>query len=109
MEAPGVSSSLGDQAEDVVKRARAVGDELSGLASAIGGIASAVQEKIDVPGRLRERPASTLLIAAAAGYVAGGGLFTSTTGRLLRLGVRLWLVPALNRRFTQTTNRQEYH
>jgi hypothetical protein len=109
METAGVTSSIGDQAEDVVRRVRAVGEELSGLAAAIGSIASSVQERIDLPRRLRNKPASTLLIAAGVGYVAGGGLFTSTTARLLKFGARLWLLPAINRRLTQTTNRQEYH
>jgi hypothetical protein len=34
-----------------------------------------------------------LVAAAAVGYVLGGGLFTSWTGGLVRLGIRLAAVP----------------
>jgi hypothetical protein len=108
------SITIGEQAEEVVRRARAVGEELGGLASAIGGVATAVQSKLDVERRLKEEPLKTLLIAAGVGYLAGGGVFTSTTARLLRVGARLWLIPAINRKLVNrstntTTNRQEYH
>ena len=55
----------------------------------------AVTELVDA------HPLGTLAAALGAGYVLGGGLFTSLTRRLLgaglRLGVQLALLPALER------------
>jgi len=51
----------------------------------------------DLREQLEERPWRTLGMAAAAGYVVGGGLFTALTGRLLlgglRVGVRVAALP----------------
>jgi hypothetical protein len=44
-------------------------------------------------GRLRERPYPVLGVAAAAGYVAGGGLFSSFTRPLARAALGALLVP----------------
>ena len=70
---------------------------VSGLAEAVSGIAQAAKSRIDLERRIREEPVKTLIIAAGVGYVAGGGFFTPFTGRLLRVGARLWLIPMLKR------------
>jgi len=41
----------------------------------------------------RENPYVVLGVAAAAGYVAAGGLFTSFTRRLVRIGMKALVVP----------------
>src|SRR5216110_3653713 len=51
----------------------------------------------DLFDEIKRRPARSLLIAVGAGYVAGGGIGTILTARLLGLGarmaVRLALIP----------------
>jgi len=46
---------------------------------------------------IQDHPIRTLLLAAGAGYVFGGGLLTPTTGRLLRVGLRAVALPLLRR------------
>ena len=98
--------TFGDSAEKIVRHARGIGDELGGLAEAVGGVIGTAKAKIDLDRRMREEPLKTLLIAAGIGYVAGGGFFTPFTGKMLRVGARLWLIPALR---TQLMNREELH
>lgn len=102
----GENTSFGEGAEKIVRHARGIGDEIGGLAEAVGGMAGTAKSKIDLERRMREEPVKTLLIAAGIGYVVGGGFFTPFTGRMLRLGARLWLIPAVR---NQLMNREELH
>lgn len=43
----------------------------------------------DVIDQIKRKPARSLLIAVGAGYVAGGGIGTILTARLLSLGARM--------------------
>jgi hypothetical protein len=43
----------------------------------------------DMLDQIKRRPARSLLIAAGAGYLAGGGIGTILTARLLALGARM--------------------
>jgi hypothetical protein len=49
------------------------------------------QWREDLFGQITRRPAQSLLIAVGAGYLAGGGLGTILTARLLAFGARLAL------------------
>ena len=102
----GGGEGLADGAEQVLRHVRAISDEVTGLAGAVSSLVETARSKIDVERRLREQPVKTMLIAAGVGYLAGGGFFTPFTGRLMRVGARLWLIPALK---NQLVNRQEYH
>jgi hypothetical protein len=95
-------AELGDAAEQALRHLRALAEDAGALRDTLSSMASIVEERVDLDRRMRETPARTLLIAAGIGYVAGGGLFTPTTGTLLRLGTRFWLMPALRKRFTST-------
>jgi hypothetical protein len=50
-----------------------------------------VDRALDVPGRMEASPYTTLAVALGVGFVVGGGLFTSTTRRLLWAGLALGL------------------
>lgn len=100
------SSADPDSAEEILQHARAAKEELCGLASAVADAAGKAADRIAITRRLREEPVKTLALAFGVGYVAGGGFFTPTTGRFLKLATRLWLLPALRR---ELTNQQEYH
>lgn len=50
-------------------------------------------EAVDLKGRVERHPYGMVAAALGAGYLLGGGLFTATTGRLLRIGLKLAAVP----------------
>jgi hypothetical protein len=47
--------------------------------------------RLDLPRRMKTNPYGTLAIAVGAGYLLGGGLFSSTTRRLLGVGLKVGL------------------
>lgn len=59
--------------------------------SAINGLADAV----GVTAQVQKSPYATVAAALGIGYVVGGGLFTPTTARLIRMGMKLAAVPAV--------------
>ncbi len=72
-------------------------DQVSNSASQfVNDARSAVQElhhSIDLKGRVERNPYGMVLAAVGVGYVLGGGLFTPLTGRMVRLGMRLAMLP----------------
>lgn len=63
------------------------------LLSELGETAVELYDRIDLRREMEEHPYRTLGVAAAVGYVLGGGLFTSFTRRLVGVGARLLLLP----------------
>jgi hypothetical protein len=64
--------------------AQQLNQTLNGTASAVG-----LTEKVE------KRTYGMLGAALGVGYVLGGGLFTSTTARLVRMGLKLARVPVV--------------
>ena len=52
-------------------------------------------EFLDLRGRTKKNPYAMVAAAVGVGYVLGGGLFTPTTSRLFRLGLRLAAIPMI--------------
>lgn len=52
-----------------------------------------LMDAVDLKGRVDRNPYGMVAAALGVGYVLGGGLFTPTTARLLRLGMKLAAVP----------------
>jgi hypothetical protein len=50
-------------------------------------------QTLDLSGRVQRHPYAMIAAAAGIGYVLGGGLFTSLTARVVRLGLRLAALP----------------
>jgi ElaB/YqjD/DUF883 family membrane-anchored ribosome-binding protein len=78
--------------------AKARGEEIPRLRSAVGDARQAVQVMLeDWREMVEDRPFRALGLAIGAGYVVGGGLLTPLTGRLLlgavRMGFRLAAIP----------------
>ena len=75
--------------EDTVARVRKLAGDARQVASEAGDVAAQVGQA----GRaqIEAHPYGTLLGAALAGYVLGGGLAAPLTGQLVRLGARLFL------------------
>jgi hypothetical protein len=68
-------------------------DEARAFGSAISSSATNFSQAVDLRGRVQRHPIGMVLAAAGIGYVLGGGLFSPTTGRLLKLGLRLAIIP----------------
>ncbi len=50
-------------------------------------------DAVDLTARVERNPYGMIAAALGIGYVLGGGLFTPTTSRLLRLGLKLSALP----------------
>jgi hypothetical protein len=74
-------------AEQIVDMAKTASSAINGVADAIG-----------LSPKVEQNPYALVAGALAAGYVLGGGLFTSTTTRLLRIGVKLAAIPQVRDR-----------
>ncbi len=75
-------------ASRMVEEARAFGTAVSSSIENLG-------RSLDLCGRVERHPIGMVVAAMGVGYVLGGGLFSPTTARLLRVGVRLALLPII--------------
>jgi hypothetical protein len=53
------------------------------------------QSRLNLRSRTKEHPLGMMLAAAGVGYVLAGGLLTPLTGKLVKLGLRLSVLPLL--------------
>jgi hypothetical protein len=83
-EAPPVAEERGDQVTEALQNANSA---LNGVADAVG-----------LTERVQQSPYGMVAAALGVGYVLGGGLFTPTTLRVLRLGMKLAAIPAVRDR-----------
>lgn len=74
-------------ADQIVDMAKTANSALNGVADAVG-----LSQKVE------QAPYAMVAGALAAGYVLGGGLFSSTTARLLRMGMKLAAIPQVRDR-----------
>jgi hypothetical protein len=82
--APSVGLELREQLGEFARNANSA---LNGVADAVG-----LTEKVE------KNPYGMVAAALGVGYVLGGGLFTPTTVRLLRIGAKLAAIPAVRDR-----------
>ena len=75
-----------DHGRRMVEEARAFKD-------AIGSRADSFTRAVDLRGRVQRNPIGMVLASAGVGYLLGGGLFSPLTGRIVRVGLRLALIP----------------
>ena len=73
-------------AKVMVDEAKAFGRSLSDSANNLGSA-------IDLRGRMQRNPLAMIAAGIGVGYLLGGGLFTPLTGRLVRLGLRVAILP----------------
>jgi hypothetical protein len=69
--------SMSDRAQEVKEQAQTVA----------GAVRDGLAE------RVQDNPYGMIAAAFAVGYVAGGGLFTKTTARMIQMGARLMMIP----------------
>ena len=88
------TKKLGRRVEKMGHTAEQVWDRTRGSVSDFG-------DALDIKGRVDRHPYGTVAAAIGIGYVLGGGMFTSLTGRIVRLGLgigmRLAVLPLLKR------------
>lgn len=75
------------------QRLDAVGEDARRLVDDARGAMDQLNASLDLRGRVQRHPYGTLLAAFGVGYVLGGGLFTPTTARVVRLGLKLAALP----------------
>ncbi len=68
-------------------------EEARAFKEAIADQADSFTRAVDLRGRVQRNPLGMVLAAAGVGYLLGGGLFSPLTGRLVRIGLRLALIP----------------
>lgn len=82
-------------------------DDADQLREDVGQIVTQVRDK-QIPQRYyRHNPYIVLAAAAGAGYVAGGGLFSPFTRRLVRIGMKALFVPIAAAQFKGTFGADE--
>ncbi len=81
--------------EQVLRHSKALRSEAGALVQEVRGMGFDLRNALDLKRRMEERPWSTMAVAAGVGYLLGGGLFTPLTGRMVRLGTRVLLLPIL--------------
>ena len=83
----------GYEGQGAMDHGRRMVEEARALKDAIGSSADSFTRSIDLRGRVQRNPIGMVLAAAGVGYVLGGGLFSALTGRMVRVGLRLALIP----------------
>ncbi len=85
--------------EDVaqhVNKAGAAAQQFFDEAKASG---QGLMEAVNLQGRVERNPYGMVAAALGIGYLLGGGLFTATTARLFRLGIKVAAVPLVRDEF----------
>src|SRR5437016_2791284 len=75
------------------EHAKAAVDEARAFKDAIGSSVENFSSSIDLRGRVQSHPIGMVCAALGVGYVLGGGLFSPFTSRLLKIGIRLAVIP----------------
>jgi hypothetical protein len=81
----------------VAAHAKCIGNDARALSRELREGAGEMRVRMNLGQAIAEHPMRALLVAAGAGYILGGGLFTPMTRRLVRIGVRSLLVPIVTR------------
>ena len=90
----GGGQAQGDQGQGGFgHRVDQIGSDAQRLIDDARGAVTDLQQTLDIKGRVERNPYMMLAAAFGVGYVLGGGLFTRTTARMIRLGVRLAALP----------------
>jgi len=83
----------GGEASGFGHRVERIGTDAQQLIEDARGAVTDLSATLDLKGRVDRHPYGMMAAAVGVGYVLGGGLFTPTTARLIRLGVRLAALP----------------
>ena len=87
--------NTGFEGQGAMDHGRRMVEEARAFKDAIGSQADSFTRAIDLRGRVQRNPLGMVLAAAGVGYLLGGGLFSPLTGRAVRIGLRLALIPLI--------------
>jgi hypothetical protein len=70
-------------------------EEARAFKEAFASQAESFTKSVDLRGRVERNPIGMIALAAGVGYVLGGGLFSPATGKIVKIGLRVALIPLL--------------
>jgi hypothetical protein len=85
--------AINTEGQGAMEHGRRMVEEARAFKDAIGTQADSFTKTIDLRGRVERNPIGMVLAAMGVGYVLGGGLFSPLTGKAVRIGLRLALIP----------------
>jgi hypothetical protein len=88
-----VATNTGYEGQGAMDHGRRMVEEARAFKEAIGSQAESFTRSVDLRGRVERNPIGMVLAAVGIGYVLGGGLFSPLTGKAVRIGLRLALIP----------------
>ena len=83
------------QGQGAMEHGRRMVEEARAFKEAFASQADSFSKSIDLRGRVERNPIGMVAIAAGLGYVLGGGLVSPATGKLVKIGLRVALLPLL--------------
>lgn len=83
------------QGQGAMDHGRRMVEEARAFKEAFASQAESFSKSIDLRGRVERNPVGMVALAAGIGYVLGGGLFSPATGKLVKIGLRVALLPLL--------------
>jgi hypothetical protein len=95
---PEIQTSPLDADEAPVGMERRLAHGATAFAKTANAVLNGLSDAAGVTPRVEKNPYGLVAVAMATGYVAGGGLFTPLSTRLLGLAVKLAAVPAVRDR-----------
>jgi hypothetical protein len=84
---------LGNEQKGAFDHAKAAVDEAKAFKRAVSSSVENFSSSVDLRGRVQRHPIGMVFAALGVGYVLGGGLFSPFTSRLLKVGIRLAVIP----------------
>jgi hypothetical protein len=83
------------QGQGAFDHGRRAVEEARAFKAAIGSQVETMGKAIDLNGRVQRNPIGMVFAAVGVGYLLGGGLFSPLTGKLVKVGLRLALIPVI--------------
>jgi hypothetical protein len=98
--------AINTEGQGAMEHGRRMVDEARAFKDAIGSQADSFTRAIDLRGRVERNPIGMVLAAMGVGYVLGGGLFSPLTGKAVRIGIRLALIPLVKSQLSNIVGEQ---
>ncbi len=94
------------QGQGAMDHGKRMVEEARAFKAAIGSTADTFTRSIDLRGRVDRNPIGMVLAAAGIGYFLGGGLFSPMTGKLVKIGLRVALIPLVKSQLANLAGQQ---
>ena len=93
MQANQGNGHVGNDSGGFGQRLDQMGDDARKFVDDAKGAVESISSTLDIRGRVERHPYGMVAAALGIGYVLGGGLFTPTTARIVRLAMKLAALP----------------